>query len=82
MTKSEMKSYNVLLTEQQQRSLPYHQVRYINMSICQARKYSPQKNKIIEEVKFTYSPLWKGLQKQKTQAQTLKSLEPPSKKIP
>ena len=50
-----------ILTEKQQKHQHYHQVKLINMNILQVKKYYCR---IIEQAKFTYSPLGKAFQKQ------------------
>ena len=50
-----MKNYNTILTEKQQKYQHYHQVKLTNMN------YLPV-NKIIEQAKFSYSPLGKAFE--------------------
>ena len=54
-----MKSYNMILIEKQPRYLPYHQENFINTSILPSRN-----QQIIEQARFTYSPLEKAFDKQ------------------
>ena len=49
-----------LLTEKQQKYQHHHQVKLINMSILQGKKYPSNWNQIIEQAKFTYFPLGKA----------------------
>ena len=39
MVRYEMKNYNKILTEEQQKDQFYHQVKLININILQAKKY-------------------------------------------
>ena len=55
MVRLEMKTYNTILTEKQQKFQYFYQVNLINMNILQAKSTT---NKI------TYSPLGKDLEKQ------------------
>ena len=59
--KLEMKNYNMLLTEKQQKYQHYHQLKLTNMNILQVKKY---RRRMIEQATFTYSPLEKALEKQ------------------
>ena len=42
MVRSEMKHFNMILTEKQQKNQHYHQVNLIHMNILQVKKYHPQ----------------------------------------
>ena len=60
-----MKSDNMKLTEKQQRNHHYHLEKLINMNILQVKKHYPYiKIQVIEQSKFTYSPLGKAFEKQ------------------
>ena len=50
-----MKNYNTILTEKQQKYQHYHQVKLTNMNYLQV-------NRIIEQAKFSYSPLGKAFE--------------------
>ena len=53
------------LTEKQQKNQHYHLEKLINMNILQVKKHYPQiKIQVIEQSKFTYSPLGKAFEKQ------------------
>ena len=54
---------NVTLTKKQQKYQHYCQVKLINMNILQVKKYY-HRNRIMEQAKFTYSPLPKAFEKQ------------------
>ena len=61
--------YDMILIEKLQRSQPYHQAKLISMNILQVNKILPSNKKIIiEQAKFTYSPLTKLL---KTKTKTI-----------
>ena len=61
-----MKNCNTILTEQQQKYQLYHEVKLKNMNILQLKKnLLSDQSRIIEQAKFTYSPLGKALQKQR-----------------
>ena len=62
MIKLEMKNYNMILTEKQLKYQPYHQAKLISTNILLVKKYYQQQ--IIEQAKFTYSPLGKAFEKQ------------------
>ena len=64
MIELEMENYNMQLTEKQQKHQRYRQVRLINMNILQ----------ILQQAKFTYSPLGKVFEKQ------IKTIEEPGRK--
>ena len=57
MIRLEMKNCNTILTEIQQKSQQYHQVKLINISILQVKKHD-----LPVEAKFTYSSLRKALE--------------------
>ena len=61
----EMKNYNVILIEKLRKYQPYHQKKLINTSVLLVKKYYHliKKKKIIEQAKFTFSPLGKALEK-------------------
>ena len=65
MIRLEMKIYNMILIEKQPKYQPYDQVNFIDMNILQ---------QIIEQAKFTYSPLGKAFEKQ------IKAIEDQGKK--
>ena len=86
MIKLKMKSYNIKLIEKQQKYLLYHQVNFINMNILLVKIYY---HLIIEQTKFTYSPLRKAIHKQiktiedqgKKQVDALEKLKPKEIKL-
>ena len=60
-----MKNCKMILTGRQPKYLYYCQIRQINMSTWQVKKYClPQQHRKVEEAKFTYSPLGKAFEKQ------------------
>ena len=60
-----MKKYNMILTEKQPNYQPYHQVKFVNMNMLLVKIYLPSnQQQIIEQTKFTYSPLGKAFEKQ------------------
>ena len=60
-----MKNYNMILTEKQQNYQHYHYVKLINMNILQMKKILPSdQSRMIEQAKFTYSPLRKAFEEQ------------------
>ena len=65
MIRLEMKKYNAILTEKKQK-YHYHQVKMINMNFLQTKHFILQSDQkwIIEQPKFTYSPLGKAFAKQ------------------
>ena len=63
MIRLEMKKYNMILIEKQLRYQPDHQVKFINMNISLVRLPSNQQQ-VIEQAKFTCSPLRKAFEKQ------------------
>ena len=70
-----MKSYNTILIEKQQKYLLYHQENFINMSIVTGEDILPSnQQQIIDQTKFTYSPLGKAFDKQ------IKTIEDEGKK--
>ena len=65
MIKLRMKNYSMILTEKQQKYQFYCQVKLINLNILQLQEsLPPDQNRIIEQTKFTYSPLSKAFEKQ------------------
>ena len=62
MIELEIKNYNMILTEKQQKYKFDHQVELINMNILHVKKY--YQIKIVEQAKFPYSPSGKTLEKQ------------------
>ena len=69
-----MKSYNIILIEKQQKDLLYYQENFINMSIFGEDILPSNQQQIIDETKFTYSPLGKAFDKQ------IKTIEDQGKK--
>ena len=61
MNKLETKNYNMILTEKQLKYQPYRQKKFINMTVSLVKI---NQQLIIEQAKFTYSPLGKVLEKQ------------------
>ena len=59
---SEIKNYNMILTEKQQKSQQYHLEKLINMNILPY-----DQRRVIQQPKFTYSTLGKLLKKQQKQ---------------
>ena len=59
----EMKNYSTILIEKLPKYQPYHQAKLISMNTGQETLPSNQKQ-IIEQAKFTYSPLGKAFEKQ------------------
>ena len=60
MIKIEMKKYNTKLTGKQQKYQHFRLVKLINMNFFQEKKYeilSSDQRRIIQQPKFTYSPL-------------------------
>ena len=62
MIRLEMKNYNMILIEKQPKYQPYHQAKLISMNIyLTGEEILPSNQKqIIEQAKFTYSPLGKA----------------------
>ena len=61
-----MKNYNMVLIERLQKHQLYNQAKSTNMNTLLVKKYCHLiNNKIIEQAKFTYSPLVKAFEKQK-----------------
>ena len=81
MIRLEMKNCNMVLTEKQQKYQHYHLKKLINMSILQVKKYCfLNKDKIVEQAKFAYSPLGKAFEKQtEKQVGAINSLKPSNK---
>ena len=67
-----MKNYNTMLIEEQLKHQLYHQVKFINMNILLVKicyhltnnKLPSNQQQIIEQARFTYSPLGKAFEKQ------------------
>ena len=86
MIRLEMKNYNMILIEKQPKYQPYHQAKLISMNIyLTGEEILPSNQKqIIEQVRFTYSPLGKAFEKQtktiedqgRKQIDALESLKP------
>ena len=56
----------MILAEKQQKYQLYHLKKMINMNILQVKQKVPSNQRqIIEQAKFTYSPLGKAFEKQK-----------------
>ena len=86
-----MKNYNTMLIEEQLKHQLYHQVKFINMNILLVKicyhltnnKLPSNQQQIIEQARFTYSPLGKSFEKQiktiedkgKNQIHSLESLK-------
>ena len=66
MIKLEMKNYNMTLIEKQPKYQPYHQAKLMSMNVylTGAEIIPSNQQKIIEQAKFTYSPLGKAFEKQ------------------
>ena len=65
MIRLDIKNYNMTLTGKQHKYHHYHHGKLINMNMSQVKKiWPPDQSKIIEQAKFTYSPLRKTLEKQ------------------
>ena len=68
MPRLEMKNYNMILTEKQQKYQHYHPEKLIIMNMLQVNKQcllikkKSAKFKKVKHAKFTYSPLGKALQ--------------------
>ena len=87
-----MKNYNTMLIEEQLKHQLYHQVKFINMNILLVKicyhltnnKLPSNQQQIIEQARFTYSPLGKSFEKQiktiedqgKKQVDALEKLKP------
>ena len=75
MIRLEMKNYIMISTEKHLKYQLYHQVVFINMNILLVKIILPSnQQQIIEQPKFTYSPLGKALEKQ------IKTIEDQGKK--
>ena len=61
MIRLEMKKYDMILIKKLPKYLLYHQVKFINMNISLVKIYY---HLIIDEARFTYSPLGKAFEKQ------------------
>ena len=66
MIRLEMKNYNTILISKLLKYQPYHQAKLISMNIyLTGEEILPSNQKqIIEQAKFTYSPLGKAFEKQ------------------
>ena len=65
MIRLEMKNYSMILTEKQPKYQPYHQAKLISMKYVTGEYILPSnQQQIIEQAKFTYSPLGKAFEKQ------------------
>ena len=62
MIRVEVKNWNMILTEKQQKYQHCHPEKMINMNILQVKKWCQRQ--IIEQGKFAYSPLGKAFEKQ------------------
>ena len=76
MIRLEMKKYNMILIEEQPKYQPYHQLKFININILLTGEdiLPSNQQQIIEQAKFTYSPMGKAFQKQ------IKTIEDQGKK--
>ena len=59
-----MKNYNMILIERLQKYQLYHQARLISMYLTGEEILPSNQQQIIEQAKFTYSPLKKAFEKQ------------------
>ena len=64
MIRLEIKNYNKILTEKQQKYQHYHLEKLINMNVLQVKKYYLLIKKVTEWTNFAYSLLGKTLEKQ------------------
>ena len=65
MIRLEIKNYNAILIEKLPKYWLYHQAKLISMNILLVKKFYPSnQQKIIEQAKFTYSPIGKAFEKQ------------------
>ena len=65
MVKLEMKNYNAILTEKQLKCQPYHQAKIHKYEYLTGEDILPSnQQQIIEQAKFSYSPLGKAFEKQ------------------
>ena len=65
--KLKIKNYNMILIDRLQKYQLYHQAKVINVNTLLVKKYyhlPPNQQQIIEQAKFTYSPLGKAFEKQ------------------
>ena len=70
MIKFEMKNYNMISTEKQQKYQHYHPENLKNMSTLQVKKYCLSYQRIVtEQAKFSYSSLGKALDLKSKQKQ-------------
>ena len=70
MNRLEMRNYNMIFIGKRLKYKLYHQVKFINMSILPRNQ-----QQIIEQAKFTYSPLGKAFEKQTKTIDALKAIE-------
>ena len=62
MIRLEIRNYNIILTEKQQKYQHYPQVKLINMNFLQGEEMlSSNQRQLIKQAKLTYSPLEKAL---------------------
>ena len=65
MIRLEMKNYSMILIEKQLKYQLYHHVKFINMNILLVKIYHHlNQQQIIEQARFTYSPLGIAFEKQ------------------
>ena len=64
MIRLEIKNCNMISTEKQKKYLDYCLEKLINMNILQEKTLHSDQRRVIEQAKFTYSPLGKALEKQ------------------
>ena len=84
-----MKNYNMILIERLRKYQLYYQVNLISTDTLLAKRYYHQQQ-IIEQTKFTYSPMGKAFEKQiktiedqgKKQIDALESLKTSDKELP
>ena len=84
MIKVGMKNYNMILIAKQSKYRVYHQVKFTNEYLTGEDILPSNQQQIIEEAKFTYSPLGKTFEKQvkaiedqgQKQEDALKNLKP------
>ena len=66
MIRLEMKNYNIILIEKLPKYHLYYQVKFINMNILLVKIILPSsQQQIIEQARFTDSPLGKAFEKQR-----------------
>ena len=64
MIRLEMKNYSMILIEKQLKYQLYHQMKFININILLVKIVPSNQQQVIEQAKFTYSPLGKSFEKQ------------------